>query len=371
MNHQKQSSECTGCSSEQRFLLHSVRYRGNLRRLCTSCVLKFFAGSFCPLCFDVYEGSPPPDRVDCSKCPSISHLACVSSELVTDYVCPSCANPAFSFFEVGTAAGKEAIDFMAAKVLLAAATIGAASMSRAVMVARIEAERKAREAAFAKKRAKEALDQLVSAPLSKEKERGEESNKRVLDCSEQKKKLKGSNAGAEAQKRIQNHVGESPISVGSRKQEKWMGYHVPNLTPSVSMQRVSNSGIGSDEKVKLKSSLLSISERQQCLQPRNVDETVNPSGFVYPENHTIQDENEEKVFSVPLEGQLQRRLSSHVKEEEKGKSKGIADSEMDHRIPQSTQGPDLSSKWKPVVSSNIPKMNIVAPQLGGSSSGPP
>lgn len=53
------------------------------------------------------------------------------------------------------------IDKKAAKVLLAAARIAAVSMSKAAVAARAEAERRAKEAAFTRKRAREALEHVA------------------------------------------------------------------------------------------------------------------------------------------------------------------------------------------------------------------
>lgn len=53
------------------------------------------------------------------------------------------------------------MDVKLASVLLCAARIASASMSRAVIVARADAERKVREASLAKKRAHEALEHLA------------------------------------------------------------------------------------------------------------------------------------------------------------------------------------------------------------------
>ncbi|KAB1226661.1 hypothetical protein CJ030_MR1G008490 [Morella rubra] len=61
-----------------------------------------------------------------------------------------------------------------AKALLAATRIAAASMNKAAAATRIDAERCVKKAAFAKKKAREALERLVSLLVSKEK--GEDKN---------------------------------------------------------------------------------------------------------------------------------------------------------------------------------------------------
>lgn len=92
------------------------------------------------------------------------------------YVCPNCVNPNSPIFTLKKAKdlgieGSEAangnngeyrvIDKKAAKVLLAAARIAAVSMSKAAVAARAEAERRAKEAAFTRKRAREALEHVA------------------------------------------------------------------------------------------------------------------------------------------------------------------------------------------------------------------
>ncbi|XP_017974855.1 PREDICTED: uncharacterized protein LOC18603771 [Theobroma cacao] len=178
-------AECGGCSVPGRLLLHNVRYRASYRRLCTNCVLKNHQGLFCPICLEVFNESPPPhQRLICLKCPSISHLSCSSSSSQSSFTCPPCSNPNFSFFNVDpnitnkkpkstpdhqggsnddhdNDKKKRVIDREAAKALLAAAKIAAASMSKAAAVARVEAERRVKEATLAKKRAKEALERLA------------------------------------------------------------------------------------------------------------------------------------------------------------------------------------------------------------------
>lgn len=182
-----QLSECGGCGAPERFLLHNLRHRASYRRLCTNCVLKNHQGLFCPICLEVFNESPPPhQRLICLKCPSISHLSCSSSSLLpTSFTCPPCSNPNFSFFNLAptkkpkstpdhppgsTLDGDDdnnkttntrVIDKEAAKALLAAAKIAAASMTKAAAVAKVEAERRVKEATLAKKRAKEALERLA------------------------------------------------------------------------------------------------------------------------------------------------------------------------------------------------------------------
>ncbi|XWS53439.1 hypothetical protein CRYUN_Cryun10bG0001600 [Craigia yunnanensis] len=179
-----QQAECGGCGVPEQLLLHNVRHRASYRRLCTNCVLKNHPGLFCPICLEVFSESPSPhQRLICLKCPSISHLSCSSSSQ-SSFTCPPCSHPNFSFNVTPNTSNKKpkstldhqrgsnedddddnkkkrVIDKEAAKALLAAAKISVASMSKAAAVARVEAERRVKEATLAKKRAKEALDRLA------------------------------------------------------------------------------------------------------------------------------------------------------------------------------------------------------------------
>lgn len=65
------------------------------------------------------------------------------------------------------------MDVGSAKALVAAAKIAALSMSKAAAVARVEAERRVKEAALAKKRAREALESLLYLAAEEERERAE------------------------------------------------------------------------------------------------------------------------------------------------------------------------------------------------------
>ncbi|ESR32473.1 hypothetical protein CICLE_v10005819mg [Citrus x clementina] len=197
-----QQSECGVCgNSSERLLLHNVRHRGTYRRLCSNCVLKTHQGLFCPICLQVYDPSPPPPnaRRICAKCPSIIHSSCSSSSSSSaiaaaaaatsssSFICPPCSNPNFTFFNVNNKKPKvngdttaparvsnndvneRLVDVGSAKALVAAAKIAALSMSKAAAVARVEAERRVKEAALAKKRAREALERLLNLAAEEKK----------------------------------------------------------------------------------------------------------------------------------------------------------------------------------------------------------
>ncbi|CAA3015594.1 uncharacterized protein LOC111384862 [Olea europaea subsp. europaea] len=176
------ANACGNCGLEERRLLHHVRHRGIFRRLCTTCVLRLHPQSFCPTCFQVYPPSTTHDSViTCFKCYSSSHSYCVTAPASpgNNYTCPLCINPNSPIFnlrretEANVTGGDEGLDVTgnsevyrvidrtSAKILLAAAKIAAASMFKAAVAARAEAERKAKEAAFTRKRAKEALDHVA------------------------------------------------------------------------------------------------------------------------------------------------------------------------------------------------------------------
>ncbi|KAK4378791.1 hypothetical protein RND71_000653 [Anisodus tanguticus] len=166
---------CGNCSVEERWFLHNVRHRGIFRRLCTNCVLRLHTQSFCPTCYFVYNPNPPPSQnglVSCVKCYSYSHNSCVGPNPPHPYLCPLCVNPNILLFnlkkgkDVGLdsnegARNSRVVDMKAAKVLLTAAEIAAGTVNKAALAARVEAERRAKEAAFTRKRAREALEHVA------------------------------------------------------------------------------------------------------------------------------------------------------------------------------------------------------------------
>ncbi|XP_010270989.1 PREDICTED: uncharacterized protein LOC104607149 [Nelumbo nucifera] len=380
MKRDQLSSECGGCGSEERWLLHNVRHRGIYRRLCTSCVLKFHGGSFCPHCFEVYEGSlPPHERVMCLKCPSVAHLACVGIESAPRYVCPTCLNPAFLFFEVGASSkkikvgegdsanggGRRVLDQKSAKVFLASAKIAAVSMSKAAAVARIEAERRVKEASVTKKRAREALERVAflvakekekdkdkekekekEKEKDKEKERGKELARSMV---EQKKKPKGNTAvtaAVAAHKRIQSNpraggngkpggVLVHLNDIGSSVKERLTGTNLSTVVLGLPKNGVS---IGNKDKQKVVPGSGVV--HQQLQNHASVKENDKLGSMLHLQNHNIQVEKEKNnngVLTVPpVVGQLQHPQHDNGVEEERGQS-GLVDSELGSRLPQSNQ----------------------------------
>lgn len=217
-------TECGGCGVEERWLFHHVSVRSTYRRLCTSCVLKLHSGSFCPICFEVYGSNPPVLRAVCSRCPSVTHLHCVTQEAVATYVCPPCSNPNFTFFD--TSGEKTILNENMAKVLVAAAQIAYATMSKAASEMRSESQRKVKEAAWKRKEAKESLQRL--AALVTRDNKGKEAAALAHNRSpanavlgEQKNNVKGQGAvssTAVSQKRFENllsiEANNAPVRLG-------------------------------------------------------------------------------------------------------------------------------------------------------------
>ncbi|KAJ4954678.1 hypothetical protein NE237_011461 [Protea cynaroides] len=368
--------ECSGCGSEERWFLHNIRHRGTLRRVCTSCVLKLHPGLFCPHCIEVYEGSIPPlhERVMCSKCSSVSHLACVGLENALHYLCPSCSNPSFLFFRVGSSnkkskfsngdsvspEGQGMIDQKLAKIFLSAARIAASSMAKAAAAARVEAERRVKEAAFTRKKAKEALERvayLVSKEKDKEKKKRKDST--VAPSSvlvmEQNKKAKG-NSGAPAavavQKPIQSRAApavaaQKPIqknlkaegkvksewnptpltNIASRDKDRWAGVQSLNMMQGSSKVEDKDLHEGPSALV-----------AQQVQNPFAVSENKTSSD---PLNlhHQVVEKESNGVFPVsPIAGQL-HHANNNGMEENRGKSGRSVGSDTGSQQPQSNQVP--------------------------------
>ncbi|KAL3752442.1 uncharacterized protein LOC104434078 [Eucalyptus grandis] len=200
---QQQCRQC-GAGAGERWLLHNVHHEAGYRLLCTHCVLSCFRGNFCPICLQVFDSPPHPNQcVKCLNCRSLSHVSCVTSSSNTNhhFHCPFCANPKFRFLSLGPLpngndkrlradgnAGLEAItrgaavgddrgddvrrviDRESAKALVAAAKIACTTMSKAAANERFKAEVKVKEAALARKRAREALERVAFLTL-REKER--------------------------------------------------------------------------------------------------------------------------------------------------------------------------------------------------------
>lgn len=77
------------------------------------------------------------------------------------YICPLCINPTSPLFVLHDAAGgRKIVDKRASRVLLTATKIAAEALNKAAAEAEEEAMQRAQEAEVARKKAKEALEQL-------------------------------------------------------------------------------------------------------------------------------------------------------------------------------------------------------------------
>ncbi|XP_027192284.1 uncharacterized protein [Cicer arietinum] len=164
------TATCDGCgvTPTTPLFMHTISYRAINRRFCTNCVLKQQQGTFCPICFELFDDSIIPNlRLMCIRCPSIAHRSCVLPSSTPDFafLCPPCADPNFSYFKID----RRTIDFHATKVLAAAAQISANTLSRAATAIRLDAERRAMVAVGARKRAIEALEHFADV-VAKEQE---------------------------------------------------------------------------------------------------------------------------------------------------------------------------------------------------------
>ncbi|CAA6653950.1 unnamed protein product [Spirodela intermedia] len=231
-----------GCVSRNPWPVHHVRYRSNLCRLCTSCVLRSHPGSFCPKCFDLIDASCgrssqqqqlPLAVVHCVSCTSVCHTACLSeAENAASYVCPSCANPnGYSYFPLDCDSegdeslpvdgqGKRRMDLESAKVLLAAARLASASMHKAVAVARSAADRKAKDAVVARKKAKEMLEKVLMAGKSERDQRRPEELSSGPAMPESQGKT-----SANLDRAMSSKV--SPKNMQNRDRDRWMGLQDP------------------------------------------------------------------------------------------------------------------------------------------------
>ncbi|KAI9081014.1 hypothetical protein K1719_036994 [Acacia pycnantha] len=173
-NRISKKAECSNCGLKNRWLVHHVQLRGIDRRVCTSCVLRLHPSSFCPSCFEFFDhplsstSSASAHRfLSCIKCSSLTHIQCLPSPPPphSAFLCPPCSTPNFFFFDLdkpdsGLTKTRPVLDKKLALVLLCAAKIASASMNKAETLARAKADRTVREAALARKRAKEALQQF-------------------------------------------------------------------------------------------------------------------------------------------------------------------------------------------------------------------
>ncbi|KAH9670281.1 dna-binding protein [Citrus sinensis] len=156
------TGDCGNCGAHVATFLFNVRLRGIHRRVCTKCVLKLHPSSFCPVCFAFYDSSPPhpSKRQACSQCSSFTHSHCATSP-PSPYLCRLCSpSSSITLMNDMSSSSPKRIDDKSAAIVLCAAKIASSSMAKAVTVARNEAEKKVRDAALARKKAREALERV-------------------------------------------------------------------------------------------------------------------------------------------------------------------------------------------------------------------
>ncbi|KAG6518977.1 hypothetical protein ZIOFF_022464 [Zingiber officinale] len=208
------------CGVRDTWLLHHIRHRTVFRRLCTNCVLRYHPGCFCASCFDLLLDGGGCPVVRCSRCPSVSHAACLPDP-AGPFFCSICSDAGSSATYFPRRAEKS-LDIKLAKVLLAAAQLAAASMSRAASSAKADADRKVKEAAIARKRAREALERVTFLSKSeKEKKKSEadlnaslSSKPEVVD---HKKKMP----------KLNNTVATMVAKIPNRERDRWMRFQEP------------------------------------------------------------------------------------------------------------------------------------------------
>ncbi|KAK9673329.1 hypothetical protein RND81_12G160900 [Saponaria officinalis] len=190
-------SVCEDCNSDDQLILHNIirTPKSPPQKLCTSCVLQHYHKSICAQCFELYDVNslnPPPltaaatttgnnRLLSCMRCDNWSHPGCLRPHIPrTPYICPPCRlSPNYKYFDCRkprkndqsqeNGGGKcSAIDKDASKQLLGAARIAAVTVAKAAATARMEAERRAKEAALARKRAREAIDHVVAVAVKVE-----------------------------------------------------------------------------------------------------------------------------------------------------------------------------------------------------------
>ncbi|KAK1386327.1 hypothetical protein POM88_024062 [Heracleum sosnowskyi] len=154
---------CNQCKTEATPFLHYIKHRGIFRRLCTTCILRFNSQLFCPICFSLYNPTSAlqDSTTPCSKCHSISHTSCIGpnpSGHSGGYVCCLCDSSSIFGSKSGSS---NVFDKRSAAALLAAAKISYECMMKAKSVARGEMEKRSKEAWATKKRAREAMENVV------------------------------------------------------------------------------------------------------------------------------------------------------------------------------------------------------------------
>ncbi|KAL1802158.1 hypothetical protein ACET3Z_030805 [Daucus carota] len=159
-------TNCGQCGVDARPFLHHIHHHGLFRRLCTACLLRANSQAFCPSCFTLHDpravSRAPETSTSCAKCGSVSHSVCVGENPCKEnYICPLCTSQFSPIFGWKSGGNQGEIDRKSAAALLAAAKISYDSMSKASSIAKLEADKRVKEANSTRKRAKEALDHVA------------------------------------------------------------------------------------------------------------------------------------------------------------------------------------------------------------------
>jgi hypothetical protein len=160
-----------GCASDlDTWPLHHAYRRGERCRLCSSCILLSDRSFYCCYCFLLVSSpshyddgdnlmAPPAPTATCRVCRSaVAHLACLYPADGGGFVCPACtAAEEGRPFTYAPPRGVP-LDTRGARVLLLAARRALAVLKHEAAAARATAERMAREAEVARRRACRAVE---------------------------------------------------------------------------------------------------------------------------------------------------------------------------------------------------------------------
>ncbi|KAI3770847.1 hypothetical protein L6452_01994 [Arctium lappa] len=161
---------CSSCGYQEMRFLHLVWYEDRIQSFCTSCVLLSHKQSFCPTCFSFHDFNLEGMFIRCSRCLSLSHPSCFSSNGSSSRVplmCSSCINPnrlvsALSKFKArGDNGSLKGMDKNLAHLLLTAAKVATMSISNAAVTSKSSAEILATKTVLAKKKAITAINHVV------------------------------------------------------------------------------------------------------------------------------------------------------------------------------------------------------------------
>lgn len=235
---------------------------------------------------------------------------------------------------------RRVIDKKAARVLLCAARIAAVSMSKAVLVARAEAERRVREAALSRKRAREALEHVVAVATKEKAKRNEVSAEGSVSRSGsvhvgvKEETCKGNGgvvAGAVEQNRIENQgrvdgavmdssceLSANLNNVGLSEKERVQGFSAKSSVLGSPKNGVT---VAADDEERRKMSNADEAERQPEFQNHgSAIKMERSSELTSLDSNSAEGEKAKNgLFSIPsVGGQLQHLENSYGRNEEVG-----------------------------------------------------